>query len=199
MKLKPFLPLISLLMLFVFTSCNDDEEVNSAYLDLSKQVLTLTEGEATTSTFSFSVKASDANIPYLCLYVDKQTIDQVSKGELTAFLMDNLKKQAEAKDTPFEQYVSSISLKGDQTDLKIENLLPGRIYELVVFAVDGTRAAEQAEYLFFQTDIAEPVDCSFDVQVSGITDKTAQFAVKPSNKEVDYYFALSRKLLTNKQ
>ena len=188
MKLKPFLPLISLLMLFVFTSCNDDEEVNSAYLDLSKQVLTLTEGEATTSTFSFSVKASDANIPYLCLYVDKQTIDQVSKGELTAFLMDNLKKQAEAKDTPFEQYVSSISLKGDQTDLKIENLLPGRIYELVVFAVDGTRAAEQAEYLFFQTDIAEPVDCSFDVQVSGITDKTAQFAVKPSNKEVDYYF-----------
>ena len=89
MKLKPFLPLISLQMLFVFTSCNDDEEVYSAYLDLSKQVQTLTEGEATTSTFSFSVKASDANIPYLCLYVDKQTIDQVSKGELTAFLMDN--------------------------------------------------------------------------------------------------------------
>lgn len=188
MKLKTFLPLFSLLMLFAFISCNEEDENNSAYLDLSKQVLTLTEGEATTSTFSFSVKASDANIPYLCLYVDKQTVDQVSKGELTAFLMDNLKKQAEAKGTPFEQYVDSISLKGDHTDLMVENLLPGRIYELVVFAVDGTRAAEQAEYLFFQTEIAEPVDCSFDVQVSGITDKTAQFAVKPSNKEVDYYF-----------
>jgi len=87
--------------------------------------------------------------------------------------MDNLKKQAEAKGTPFEQYVDSISLKGDHTDLMVENLLPGRIYELVVFAVDGTRAAEQAEYLFFQTEIAEPVDCSFDVQVSDITDKTA--------------------------
>ena len=188
MKLKTFLPLFSLLMLFAFISCNEEDENNSAYLDLSKQVLTLTEGEATTSTFSFSVKASDANIPYLCLYVDKQTVDQVSKGELTAFLMDNLKKQAEAKGTPFEQYVDSISLKGDHTDLMVENLLPGRIYELVVFAVDGTRAAEQAEYLFFQTEIAEPVDCSFDVQVSDITDKTAQFAVKPSNKEVDYYF-----------
>ena len=80
MKLKPFLPLFSLLMLFAFISCNEEDENNSAYLDLSKQVLTLTEGEATTSTFSFSVKASDANIPYLCLYVDKQTVDQVSKG-----------------------------------------------------------------------------------------------------------------------
>lgn len=186
MKFKTLFPLFSLLVLFAFGACKDDEEANSSYLDLSKQVLTLTEGEVTTSTFSFSVKASDANIPYLCLYVDKNTVDHVSKGELPAYLMDDLKKQAEDKGTPFEQYVASISLKGDQS-VKIENLLPGRIYELVAFAVDGTRMAEEAEYLFFQTDIAESVDCSFDIQATA-TSNAAEFIVKPSNKEVDYYF-----------
>ena len=78
MKFKPLFPLFSLLVLFAFGACKDDEEANSSYLDLSKQVLTLTEGEVTTSTFSFSVKASDANIPLLCLYVDKNTVDHVS-------------------------------------------------------------------------------------------------------------------------
>lgn len=186
MKFKTLFPLFSLLVLFAFTACNDDDETNSSYLDLSKQVLTLTEGEVTTSTFSFSVKASDANIPYLCLYVDKNTVDHVSKGDLPAYLMEDLKKQAEAKGTPFEQYVASVSLKGDQS-VKIDNLLPGRIYELVVFAVDGIRMAEKAEYLFFQTEIAEAVDCSFDVQATA-TSNSAEFVVKPSNKEVDYYF-----------
>ena len=188
MSVKKLFPLFSLLALFAFTACNDDDENAGSYLDLSKQELILTEGEATTSTFSFSVKASDANIPYLCLYVDKQTVDNVSKGELPAYLMDDLKKQAEAKGTPFEQYVASLTVKGDQ-NMKIENLLPGRIYELVAFAVDGTRTADKAEYLFFQTMKADHVDCTFNVNVipEMLEAQSAVFEVEPSNKEVKWY------------
>lgn len=186
MKVNNLFPLFSLLVLFAFAACNDDD-TNTSYLDLTKQVLTLTEGEATTSTYTFSVEASDANIPYLCLYADKATIDQVPKGELPAYLMADLKKQAESKGTPFEQYIASLALKGSQKDLQVSNLLPGRIYELVVFAVDGTRTADKAEYLFFQTVMAEPVECTFDVQATPQAGGV-KFAVAPSNKEVDYYF-----------
>lgn len=186
MSIKNLFRLFSLLAFFAFTACNDDDENKTSYLDLSKQELTLTEGEATTSTFSFSVKASDANIPYLCLYADKKTVDNVSRGELPAYLMADLKKQAEEAGKTFEQYVAELTVKGDQ-NLKVEGLLPGRIYEVVAFAVDGTRIADKAEYLFFETELAEPVECSFDVQGT-VSGKNAEFMVKPSNKEVDYYF-----------
>lgn len=188
MKNKFFFPLFCLLVLSVFAACSeDDEQKGISYLDLSKQSLTLTEGAATASTFTFSVEASDATIPYLCLYVDKAVIDNVSKGELPGYLMDDLKKQAEAADKTFEEYIASIALTGNQTDVKITNLLPGRIYELVAFAVDGTRIAEQAEYLFFQTEMADRIECSFEV-TSTPTATGASFDVKPSNKETDYYF-----------
>lgn len=186
MKVKDLISLFSLLAVFLFTACSDDDDNTCSYLDLSKQVLTLTGGEATTSTYSFGVKASDATIPYLCLYVDKKTVDNVAKGELPNYLMNDLKKQAEAKGTPFEQYVASLTYTGDQSNLKVENLLPGRIYELVVFAVDGTRAADKAEYLFFQTNMAEQVNCTFDVEAVPSTDG-AQLIVNPSDKEQDYY------------
>lgn len=186
MNIKNLFRLFSLLTLFAVAACNDDDKNSVSYLDLSKQELTLTEGKVTTSTFSFSVKASDANIPYLCLYVEKNIVDQVSKGELPAYLMNDLKKRAESEGTPFEQYVASITMKGNQEGT-IEGLLPGRIYELVAFAIDGTRIADKAEYLFFQTEMAEAVDCTFDVQTA-VSGNSVHFSVKPSNKEVDYYF-----------
>lgn len=191
MKINNLFPLFSLLLLFAFAACNDDDTSTSSYLDLTKQVLTLTEGEATTSTYTFSVEASDATIPYLCLYADKATIDQVPKGELPAYLMEDLRKQAEAKGTPFEQYIASLAQKGSQKDLKVSNLLPGRIYELVVFAVDGTRTADKAEYLFFQTMKTDHVECTFDVNVvpEELQAQSAVFDIKPSNKEVKWYFS----------
>lgn len=191
MKVKDLISLFSLLAVFLFTACSDDDDNTCSYLDLSKQVLTLTGGEATTSTYSFGVKASDATIPYLCLYVDKKTVDNVAKGELPNYLMNDLKKQAEAKGTPFEQYVASLTYTGDQSNLKVENLLPGRIYELVVFAVDGTRAADKAEYLFFQTMKTEHIDCTFDVVVvpEMLDAQSAVFDIKPSDKNVKWYFS----------
>ena len=191
MKVKDLISLFSLLAVFLFTACSDDDDNTCSYLDLSKQVLTLTGGEATTSTYSFGVKASDATIPYLCLYVDKKTVDNVAKGELPNYLMNDLKKQAEAKGTPFEQYVASLTYIGDQSNLKVENLLPGRIYELVVFAVDGTRAADKAEYLFFQTMKTEHIDCTFDVVVvpEMLDAQSAVFDIKPSDKNVKWYFS----------
>lgn len=49
MKVKDLISLFSLLAVFLFTACSDDDDNTCSYLDLSKQVLTLTGGEATTS------------------------------------------------------------------------------------------------------------------------------------------------------
>ena len=69
--------------------------------------------------------------------------------------------------------------------------MPGRIYELVVFAVDGTRAADKAEYLFFQTMKTEHIDCTFDVVVvpEMLDAQSAVFDIKPSDKNVKWYFS----------
>ena len=66
--------------------------------------------------------------------------------------------------------------------------MPGKIYELVAFAVSGTRIADKAEYLFFQTLKADPVECSFDVNIE--PDVTTAIAnISPSNKEVNWFCA----------
>lgn len=188
MKINKTSLLFSLLALFSFLACNEEEKVVSVpYLDLSQQELTLKAGTVTSTSFSFSVEASDATIPYLCLYVDKVTIDEVPKGKLPGYLLSDLEKQAKAKNLPFEEYVASLTLTGSQPDLMVDNLLPGHIYEVVAFAIDGVRPANRAEYLFFETFVADPVECKFDVTVTpGSTNGV--FSIKPSNKEVDWYF-----------
>lgn len=192
MKKKILYSLLSL-VLCCLAGCSDDETpVGDLLPDPNKQVLTLTEVSATASSFTFNVKASDPEIPYLCLYVDKNTIDQVPKGELPAYLMDDLKKQAESKGMSFESYLASIAVKGDLENQKIEGLLPGRIYELVAFGISGTRTADVAQYLFFQTLLADPIECTFDVEVTPDI-QSAQFDVVPSNKEVNYYFGILAK------
>lgn len=188
MKAKLFYPFLCLAMLWAFVGCSDDDEVASyQYTQLNSLKLTLSEVSSTSTTFTFDVKASDPEVSYLCLYVDKAVIDKVEKADIPAFLMKDLQQQAQSKGESFESYLSSILHKGDATGMKISNLLPGRLYELVVFGVQGTKHAQQAEYLFFQTLMADPIDCSFDVK-STPAGRTAQFEVKPSVKDVLYHF-----------
>lgn len=190
MRKKLYLSVVSLILMCFFVGCKDDENpiVDSSYVDLNNQSLVLTEIGASTSTFTFSVNASDPNVPYLVLYVDKDIIDEVPKGELPQYLMSDIEKQATAAGKGLEEFVASISIKGNLEEKKIENLLPGKIYELVAFAVSGTRIADKAEYLFFQTLKADPVECSFDVNIE--PDVTTAIAnISPSNKEVNWFCA----------
>lgn len=187
MKRRLYLSVVSLLLMVFFVGCKDDESpVNESCLDPNKQSLTLTEINATTSTFTFSVNASDAEIPYLVLYVDKDVIDDVPKGDLPEYLMADLEKQAKDSGKGFEEFLSSVAIKGNLDEKKIEGLLSGKIYELVAFAVSGTRIADEAEYLFFQTLKADPVECKFDVSVEPDIN-TALLQISPSNKDINWF------------
>lgn len=188
MRTKLFYPVLCLAMLLAFVGCSDDDEVPSyQFTQLNSLELTLSEVSSTSTSFTFDVQASDPEVSYLCLYVDKAIIDKVEKTDIPAFLMDDLQKQAQNKGESFESYLSSIAHKGDMKGLKVSNLLPGRLYELVVFGIQGTKHAQKAEYLFFQTLMADPIDCTFEVTVEP-SGRTAKFSVKPSVKDVAYHF-----------
>lgn len=188
MRTKLFLQFFCLAMLLAFTACSDDDEHQDyPFTRLNNLKLKLTEVSSTSTSFTFDVEASDAEVDYLCLYVDKAIIDQIDKADLPAYLMEDLQKQATNKGESFESYLASISYKGNVSGAKINNLLPGRLYELVVFGIQGSKTAQQAEYLFFQTLMADPVDCTFQVEVEPQS-RTAKYKVNVSVKDIPFYF-----------
>lgn len=184
--------LCCVLITFVFTSCSEDNDKNGETFNPDDQDLTIVQGEVTSTTFSFDVQAKEADIPYLCLYVDKNTIDRVPKGELPDYLMAELKLQAEEKGIKYQDYIASLAVTGNLTGKVIEGLLPGRIYELVAFAVSGTKIASRAEFLFFETLTVDLVECTFSVDAN-VDSYPAELVVMPTNKEVDFYFNLMKK------
>ncbi|WP_307759643.1 hypothetical protein [uncultured Mediterranea sp.] len=180
------------LVAFIFVGCSEDKDKEGMTFNPDDQELTIVQGEATSTTFSFDVQVKDTDIPYLCLYVDKSTIDRVPKGELPDYLMNELKMQAEKKGLKFQDYVASLAITGNLTGKVIDGLLPGQIYELVAFAVSGTRIANKAEYLFFETPVVDAVDCTFDVKAN-VAPYPIELIVAPTNKDVDFYFNLMKK------
>lgn len=111
MKQKIFIALYCLLSVFVITACSDDDE-NIRPVDPDELLFKVTELEASTTSYTFQIDVSSNRIPYLCLYVDKEVIDKIPRPELHNYLMEDLKKQAEAKGVAFEEYLGTISHRG---------------------------------------------------------------------------------------
>ena len=189
---KTIYTLFCLLSAVMLCNCSDDDPAEGPGYDPDEQELVLTQGEVTSTSFTFSVQAKDADIPYLCLYVDKATVDEVSKGDLPYYLMEQLKEQAKEAGQTAEAYIASLSFTGNLEGQKIEGLMPGELYELVAFAVSGTKAASQAECLFFQTLTVDPVDCTFTVEARTSSNQ-AILDVTPSVADVYYYFNVLKK------
>lgn len=190
---KIFYTLWGLMSIVLFCACSDDDNPTEASVfNPNEQELVITGGEVTSTSFTFSVQVKDANIPYVCLYVDKKTVDEVNKGDLPLYLMTQLKEQAKEAGMQVEDYIASVAFTGNLDNKKIEGLRPGKLYELVVFAVSGTKIAHKAEYLFFQTLAIDPIECTFDVEVRKNSNQ-AVLNVAPSVNNVYYYFNVLKK------
>lgn len=148
MKQKIFIALYCLLSVFVITACSDDDE-NIRPVDPDELLFKVTELEASTTSYTFQIDVSSNRIPYLCLYVDKEVIDKIPRPELHNYLMEDLKKQAEAKGVAFEEYLGTISHRVSISKHTISNLLAGKMYELVLFGINGTEAAKKPHCHYF--------------------------------------------------
>lgn len=173
-------------------SDSDSDSVDAPLGDVNSQKLSITAVETTSTRFTFSVDAKDPDIPYVCVYADKATIDAVPKGDLPQFLMDELKAQAKAQGKIAADYIAEISLRGNIDKKTVTGLHPGRIYELVAFAVSGTTVAYNAEFLFFETLLLDPIDCSFNVDAQTISNQ-ALLDVTPSVNNEYYYLGVLKK------
>lgn len=180
----------SMISMLTLAGCSDDEnpqyepELPPEPIDLK---LTFTEGETTSSTYSFSVHPSDPEVAYLCLYASQSVFEGISKDKLVDFLMSDLKKQADAKEQSFEEFITSISIKGDY-ETKLENLVPGDIYEIVAFAISGVTPGKRIESLFFQTLYVDLKECEFKGElIPNEEEGKWGIAITPSVDDIPYY------------
>lgn len=180
---------LSLLLVGALWSCQKDkQEPLDISLDEPYQMsFEITDGHVTSTTYTFSVKPSDAEIPYLCLYVDKAVIDKVPKHDLPKFLMSELKKSAQAEGKTWEAFLSASAVKGE-ANKTIKGLLPGNLYELVVFGIKDNKLSQNSSFHFFETLKADPVDMTFDVEIKDATPTGATVNVVPSLKDVKWHF-----------
>lgn len=173
--------------------CSEDINTDfGPYVDPNAQVLTVTQKSVTSSTFTYSVEAKDPEIPYLALFVDKTVIDDVAKADFPEYVMKEMQSAAKTSGKSLDEYLASVSIKGN-IEKTINNLLPGTLYELVVLPCSGTKAANKAETLFFETLKADKIDCSFSVEAADVKQTTVSLNVVPSNKEKGWYVAVLNK------
>lgn len=179
------------ILLTCLGSCTDEtkELIGVDIVETYEVDFEITDETLTSTTYSFAVTPSDQKAPYVCLYVDKSVIDKVPKYDLPAFLLKELKKKAEVDNKSWQEYLASISLTGN-IKKTIDNLLPGNMYELVVFGLKGEQISRQATYRFFETLKADNVQMSFDVDATIEAEKptTVKLRVKPSLTDYKWYF-----------
>lgn len=179
------------LLLIGLGSCQDEQK-ELIGIDIVEEYdvgFEIKDGEVTATTYSYQVIPSDKETPYVCLYVDKSVIDKVPKHDLPEFLVAELHKHAESQNKPWADYLASISHRGD-TQKTLEGLLPGNMYELVVFGVRGEQLARSASYRFFETLKADNVGMTFEVEVTTNPDRptSASVGIKPSIADYKWYF-----------
>lgn len=188
MKNKLYILLLCLLSLHIFTACSDDAEIgnNGILFDPNQQELTLNRLGATTSSISFGVEASDAEKPYICLYVDKKIIERIPQYDLVDYLMSDLQKQAEREGTPFADYLQSISFTGNQ-QLQVSDLTPGSMYEIVAFGISGIKAADKAACLYMKTLLVDHMDYNFTFTVNEQAPDHVIFTFTPQDDKESYF------------
>lgn len=86
--LKVVLLCLGAALMFAFNSCSDEEEVPLTELyPYSDVKFSITKTESTSTSCSFDLLSSDGKVPYLCLYVDTETFQEVPKAKLVSYLM----------------------------------------------------------------------------------------------------------------
>lgn len=188
MKKLSTLCMVAALLVGGWTGCTDEKkeiigvDVVESY-DISFEIK---DQKLTSTSYTFEVTPSDLQSPYVCLYVDKSVIDRVPKQDLPKFLLNELKKNAQAENKPWQEYLPTLLVTG-QTTKTINNLLPGNMYELVVFGVRGEQLSQSAGYRFFETLKADPVQMTFDIKVDASKHTEVNLEVTPSLKDKMWY------------
>ena len=189
MKKSLLFNLFSLLLLSFLPGCSDEEKIDyGQYVNPNTQVLTVTQNDVTASTFTFSVEAENADIPYVAMHIDKATIESVAKSDLPVYLMGELEAKATVEGVSLEEYLTKVSHKGSISNQKITALTPGSVYELVAFAFTGTEPATKMSSVFFETPIIGKIDCSFGIECTTAKPYVLGFEVTSSATDKDLYY-----------
>ena len=144
--------------------------------------------EVTKSSVVYSVVPSDKEATYLSIVVPESMLDESGVGEkLATDILAELKNMAAGSGKTMDEYMPTITAKGDLSNITTDGLAAASDYSLVVFGLDEKwEATTLPNCTPFTTEEVEVVACTFEV-IPTVEGTTATIQVTPSDKSVKYH------------
>lgn len=153
----------------------------------TSNVLDITVSNIADDGTDYSVKASDADAPYLVDIWLKDLVDELGDEETMKYFIE------------YNYYlINMLTATGDFT-LENEHVCqPGREYYVIAFGYSDGEPTTQLYKKEFKTVGGDPASCTFSFSFSEITSTSAKIKVTPSDKKVVYIWNVQDMTTFNK-
>lgn len=153
----------------------------------------ITVQAANEESISYTVTPSDETVPYVVSRLPYTEYENASDEEIFSAITASITASAESAGQSFSDYLSSIEVTGTYANVAT-GLTPETSFYIVAVGIDGDAAQTTPLYKTIAATTAAVPEMTFEIEVSEVTDHSANFYIRPSDPErtyVWYYYTAS--------